>query len=259
MLKFAEDNVIWREEQTGMSEEPVSSDDQGTEPDQGYGETSESESSSTSSREEMGHCEQNDSEFGQSRSLVNSSGDVVDSIDPESRPSLESNPTMQSTLVLDPLSGAHLKAVKKLAGYFRLRWTEQGSGKCRRLMLHAKSGPQAPAEINGAENLISKYKKIERGVTTKRLPTARCTPQVSGTQVDSFRRFLSHGYECGVNLFLRMHTQRVLSSGLAAGTFWRLGGLNHWLRFADAGCYGGPDLGARCRYLSWSGIQAACN
>ncbi len=238
--------MIWREKQSGVSED-VS--DQGTESD--YDEPTESESSSISGREQNGECEENDvddedlkknSEIGKApEHPPESSQDVLYGLVPES-PSVKSEPSVAANLVLDPLSGEHLKAVKRLAGYFRLRWTEQGNGKCRRLVLHAKSGPQATAEISAAENLISKYKKIENGVTTKRLPTARCTPQVSGTQVK--------------NSFVRPQT--VLNIDLAAGTFWRLGGLYYWLRLSNAGLNGSPNLGARCRYISRSGVHAAC-
>lgn len=183
MLNFAEQNVVYREKQNGISEDPVSSD----------GEPTESESSSTSGPEEVEDCAKNEVEDEDlpsfSAEKACSQDKILESVQDGHVSEVgliedESNKP-PATLILDPLSGDHLKAVKKLAGYFRLRWTEQGSGKCRRLILQAKLGPQAPAEINAAENLIAKYKKIENGVTTKRLPTARCTPQVSGTQVNS--------------------------------------------------------------------------
>ncbi len=180
MLKFAEDNVVWREKQNG--EKLDSAEEVEIESD---GEKIESESSSTSSRDDTENSERkllkdenlgNVLSTGESNSLEESllRGQNLGMLAP-----------VAADLLLEPLSGEHLKAVKRLAGYFRLRWSEQGSGKCRRLILHAKSGPQAPAETAAAEMLISKYNKIENGVTTKRLPTARCTPQVSGTQVNS--------------------------------------------------------------------------
>jgi hypothetical protein len=232
MLKFAEDNVIWREKQDGILDDSVSSDETGTESDIGGRKPSESESSSTSGREEMGDCENKEVENvnlgiflepGESHSLDKGlENEVLDGLVTEPTPLLISD-SVQADLVLDPLSGEHLKAVKRLAGYFRLRWTEQGSGNCRRLILKAKSGPQAPAEINAAENLISKYKKIENGVTTKRLPTARCTPQVSGTQVSSFRLltmtymivwrvFMDFGKICA-NIMRTKHGRRILEVG----------------------------------------------
>jgi hypothetical protein len=181
MLKFAEDNVVWREKHNG--EEPDSTDNRETESDLGGGAPIESESSSTSGLDELGDSERMLAD-NDVRDIEESQEEVKDVLDVlEQNLGILASDTVVANLMLEPLSGEHLKAVKRLAGYFRLRWTEQGSGKCRRLILHVKSGPQPPAETNAAEELISKYKKIENGVTTKRLPTARCTPQVSGTQV----------------------------------------------------------------------------
>lgn len=97
-----------------------------------------------------------------------------------------SNEFENEQIHLPPLSGENLKTAKKIAGYLRLQWTEQGHGRCRSLLIQIKAGPQAPSNEDAVRALLAKYKKMENGAATKRLPTERCLPQQPGTQVQVF-------------------------------------------------------------------------
>ncbi len=177
MSEFSIENVLWRHDVPSSIEKDEvcnTTDDEIS----GGGEASDADDSSSSraSSRSSVSIENNESQTDQMKQIT-----------APTRDSICNNPRI---LMLDPLSGCHLKAAKRLAGYFRLQWTEQGCGKCRSLELTAKPGPQAAPETNAAAALIIKYKAIENGATTKRLPTADCTPQFSGSQAIylSFRK-----------------------------------------------------------------------
>ena len=198
MLKFAAEKVSWREDL------PNAKDDKEKLLPKTEGNVIDSDINDELSN--------SDAESHESNEMITESSEANDLQD-ESLPSTATNSfeNTRDKLVLEPLSGEHLKAAKRLAGYFRLQWTEQGGGKCRSLTLTPKQGPQAPAETTAAEALISKYSKIENGATTKRLPTASCTPQFSGSQV--WPVLLRHALwycECG---FAHLRDGRRTSAG----------------------------------------------
>lgn len=172
MLDFASSAVLWRLDEPVIFEGDESPINRVGEP----ADVDESEHSSGTESSESSECHE---EHAQPESFQETNiSDDMRTLGKD-----------EQVMTLEPLSGYHLKAVKRLAGYFRLKWTEKGGGKCRSLVLTARPGPQPSPEKTAAESLISKYTKIENGATTKRLPTASCTPQFSGSQVSL--RYLS--------------------------------------------------------------------